>query len=50
MSKENQNVHTWIFLIFLLKTPAGHWNLCPEVAIKIDGQHAVKKMLDLAEK
>ena len=50
ISKENQNVHTLIFLVFLLKTPAGHWNLSPEVGIKIDSQHAVKKMLGLAEK
>ena len=47
--KEVQNLHTFMFSVFLLKTP-GIWNLCPEVDRKIDSQHAVKKVLDFAKK
>ena len=50
MCKEVQNVHTLMFLVFLLKNPAGLWNLCPEVDIKINSQHAASKVLELAEK
>ena len=46
--KEVQNLHTLMFLVFLLKT-LGLWNLCPEVDTKIDSQHAVKKVLDFTE-
>ena len=49
MCKEVQNLHTLMFSIFFLKNP-GLWNLCPEVHTKIDSQHAVKKVLDFAEK
>ena len=50
MCKEMQNLHTLMFSVFLLKTPAGLWNLCLEVDTKNDRQHAVKKVLDLTEK
>ena len=50
-----------MFSIFLLKTQAGFWHLCPvlsihhslwldSVDIKIGCRDAVKKVLDLAEK
>ena len=50
-----------MFSIFLLKTQAGLWHLCPGVSIheslwldsvdiKIDSKSAVKKVLDLVEK
>ena len=50
MCKEVQSLHTLMFLVFLLKTAAGLWNLSPEVDTKIDSQHAVKKVLDFTEK
>ena len=50
-----------MFSIFLLKTQAGFWHLCPvlsinhslwldSVDIKIGSKDAVNKVLDLAEK
>ena len=50
MCKEVQNLHTLMFSVFLLKTQAGLWNLCPETYSKIDSQHAVSYVLDFAEK
>ena len=49
MCKDVQNLHTLMFLVFLLKT-SGLWNPCLEIDTKIDSQHAVKKVLDFAEK
>ena len=42
MCKEDQNLHKLMFSVFLLKTPAGHWNLHSEVDTKIDSHHAVR--------
>ena len=39
-----------MFSVFSLKNPSGIWSLCPEANIKIDSQHAVKNVLDVAEK
>ena len=39
-----------MFSVFSLKNPSGIWSLCPEADIKIDRQHAVKNVLDVAEK
>ena len=49
MCKDVQNLHTLMFLVFLLKTP-GLWKPCLEIDTKIDSQRAVKKVLDFAEK
>ena len=48
--KEDQNVHSLMFSVFLLKTSTWLWNLCPEVDMNIYSQHAVKKVLDLDER
>ena len=45
--KEDQNLYTLIFSVFLLKTTAGLSSLCLEVEVKINSQHVVK---NLAEK
>ena len=61
ISKDDQTVYTLMNSVFLLKIPAGFWNLCPDLSIddslrldsfdiKIDRKHAVKKVLDLAER
>ena len=50
MCKEGQNLHTLMFSVFLLKTPARLCNLCLEVEKRNDSQHAVKKTLDFSEK
>ena len=35
--QEDQNVYTIMFQIFLLKTPAGLWNLCPDLSMVHNG-------------
>ena len=48
MCKEVQDLHTLVFAVFHVNTPAGLYNLCLEVGVKIDSQHAVEKILDRA--
>ena len=60
-SAKNTKMYILMFSVFILKTPAGLWNLCPDLSIhdtlksdsvdmKISSLHGVKKMPHLAEK